>query len=823
MDRVLQDIRYSLRALLHTPMLSAVAILSLGLGIGANTTIFTLINTLFLNPQPVARPSEVVALFTRDTKNTTRFGNLLPLSYPNLEDFRAQNDVLTDLTGYSTPLALACARDGEEPERVFAQLVTGNYFDVLGITPAAGRFFVPDEDRTPGTHAVAVIGHSLWQRRFGASPAIIGSTVTLNRQPFTIVGVAPEGFKGVTSMFGPDIWLPAMMAPQVLAKQNGDWLHERAAMVFSTAGRLKPGITRAQAEARFQLIARALEQEYPNANTGRSASVLPLTEATLFPGMRAMMLFGSAVLMTIVGLVLLIACSNVANLLLARATARRQEIAIRLALGAGRRRLVRQLLTESALLAMAGGAAGIAFGYWGRNLLWSFRPAVVANNFVPLRFDQHVLVFALALAFISCLIFGLIPAWRSSRPDVIDVLKEEAGTTAGAARAGRLRRMLVVGQVALSLVALVVAAMFLRNIQQAFTVDLGYDPKPIAVVSANPGQVRYGQTRSEQFYRGVRERISALPGVAGVSWAANQPLWASVYRRVVIEGREPRDASETILTLVNTVDTGYFATLDVPVRAGRDFTRGDGAGTLPVAIVNDTMAAQYWPNQDPIGRRIRFDSDATARHIVGIVKTIKYQTIGEPPQPALYVPLDQNYSEAMVLYVRSAGNPAAILPTVEREIRQFDRDVPLENAAAVVAVLDQSLWMMKLAAGLLGVFGALALALASIGLYGVMAYAVTQRQREIGLRMALGADRGAVLRLVLTEAGSLVVVGVAVGLGLSALASRGLSSLLFGLSPVDPIAFGGASALLVFVSVAAGYLPARRASRLDPMIALRHA
>ncbi|PYQ96394.1 MAG: hypothetical protein DMF97_15445, partial [Acidobacteria bacterium] len=676
--------------------------------------------------------------------------------------------------------------------------------------------------RTPGTHAVAVIGHSLWQRRFGASPAIVGGTVTLNRQPFTIVGVAPEGFKGVTSMFGPDIWLPAMMAPQVLAKQNGDWLHERAAMVFSTAGRLKPGITRAQAEARFQLIARALEQEYPNANTGRSASVLPLTEATLFPGMRAMMLFGSAVLMTIVGLVLLIACSNVANLLLARATARRQEIAIRLALGAGRRRLVRQLLTESALLAMAGGAAGIAFGYWGRNLLWSFRPAVVANNFVPLRFDQHVLVFALALAFISCLIFGLIPAWRSSRPDVIDVLKEEAGTTAGAARAGRLRRMLVVGQVALSLVALVVAAMFLRNIQQAFTVDLGYDPKPIAVVSANPGQVRYEQTRGEQFYRGVRERISALPGVAGVSWAANQPLWASMYRRVVIEGREPRDASETILTLVNTVDTGYFATLDVPVRAGRDFTRGDGAGTLPVAIVNDTMAAQYWPNQDPIGRRIRFDSDATARHIVGIVKTIKYQTIGEPPQPALYVPLDQNYSEAMVLYVRSAGNPAAILPTVEREIRQFDRDVPLENAAPVVAVLDQSLWMMKLAAGLLGVFGALALALASIGLYGVMAYAVTQRQREIGLRMALGADRGAVLRLVLTEAGSLVVVGVAVGLGLSALASRGLSSLLFGLSPVDPMAFGGASALLVFVSVAAGYLPARRASRLDPMIALRH-
>src|SRR5438093_4461320 len=576
METTWQDVRYAMRTLAKSPSFTAAVIVSLALGIGANTTIFTLLNTLFLNPLPVERPAELVAVFTTANRNATQFGNLLPLSYPNLKDFRERTDALKDLAAYSPPLALAfMTADG--PERVFAQLVTGNYFDVLGVRPIAGRFFTSDDDRAPGAHPIAVIGYGLWQRRFGGRFDAIGETIALNRHTITIVGVAPEGFKGVTSMFGPDIWLPAMMAPQVLAKQNGDWLHERAAMVFSTAGRLKPGITRAQAEARFQLIARALEQEYPNANTGRSASVLPLTEATLFPGMRAMMLFGSAVLMTIVGLVLLIACSNLANLLLARATVRRQEIAIRLALGAGRRRLVRQLLTESALLAMAGGAAGIAFGYWGRNLLWSFRPAVVANNFVPLRFDQHVLVFALALAFISCLIFGLIPALRSSRPDVIGVLKEEAGTTAGAARAGRLRRVLVVGQVALSLVALVVAAMSLRNIQQAFTVDLGYDPKPIAVVSANPGQVRYEQTRGEQFYRMVRERISALPGVAGVSWAANQPLWASMYRRVVIEGREPRDASETILTLVNTVDTGYFATLDVPVRAGRDFTRGDGA------------------------------------------------------------------------------------------------------------------------------------------------------------------------------------------------------------------------------------------------------
>jgi len=822
-DRLLQDLRYAVRTLVRNPVVTVTAVLSLALGIGANTTMFTVINTLFLNPIPASRPSELVALFALDAKNPTRFGSLLPLSYPNLQDYRERNEVLTDLAGYSGPLALrmSAALGNVEPERVFAQLVTANYFDVLGIAPAAGRFFLRDEDRTPGAHPVVVIAHSLWQRRFGATPAVVGRTIALNRRVFTIVGVAPEGFKGVTSMFGPEIWAPSMAAPGLLPRQFGDWLHERGSVVFNTVGRLKAAVTREQAEASFKAIARGLEQAYPESNKGRSISLLPIAEATIFPGMRSAMMFGAAVLMAIVAVVLLIACSNVANLLLARATARRQELAVRVALGAGRARLVRQLLTESLLLGVIGGAVGLLVGTWGRNLLWLFRPAVVANNFVALRLDGRVFLFTCLLAIASSVVIGLIPALRASRPDVVGVLKEEAGTTAGTRRAGRLRRALVVAQVAMSLVALVVAGLFLRNIQQAFTVDLGYDPKPLSVVSANPGQAGYAQPRAEQFYRSARERVATIPGVASVSWAANQPLWASVYRRLIVEGREPQEKSDAMLTLAHTVDVGYFSTIGVALRAGRDFVAADRAGTVSVAIVNETMATRYWPDQDPIGRRFRFDTDTQPREIVGVVKTIKYQTIGEAPQPAVYVPLSQNYADAMVVYVRSAGSPASTLQAVERELRAIDPEMPLENGATVVDVLDQSLWMMKLAAGLLGVFGALALSLASVGLYGVMAHTVGQRQREIGLRLALGADRAAVLRLVLTEVGALVAIGVAIGLACSAMASRGLASLLFGLSPIDPVAFGGASLLLAAVAFAAGYLLARRASRLDPVIALR--
>jgi putative ABC transport system permease protein len=819
MDTLRQNLRYAVRTLVRTPAFTAAAILSLALGIGANTTIFTLLNTLFLNPLPVERPSELVAVFTVADRNATQFGNLLPLSYPNLKDFRDRNGVLTDLAGYSPPLPLSLSI-ADEPQRVFAELVTGNYFDVLGIHPAAGRFFNPDEDRTPDAHPVAVIGYGLWQRRFGGRPDAIGQRISLNRRPFTIVGVAPEGFKGVTSMFGPELWLPSMMSPQLQPRQAGNWLDERAAVVFSAVGRLNPGVTVAQAEANLKAIARALEQAYPQPNAGRNVTVMPLTEATIFPGMRGMLLLAGGVLMAIVGLVLLIACSNVANLLLARAAARRQEIAVRLALGATRTQLMRQLVTESLVLGVAGGALGLVFGIWGRNLLWAARPAIVANNFVELKIDAHVFAFALGLSLVTGLVFGIMPALRASRADLVGALKLEPLFAARRRRIS-LANGLVIGQVALSLVALVAAALFLRSLERAHTVDLGYVTKPLAIMSVDLAQGGYDEARGRQFARDIRDRVARVPDIVGVSWSTNLPLWASLYRRVSIEGREPTKPSDAPLAIVSTVDLDYFKVLGLGVTRGRDFTDADRERSLPVAIVNERMAERYWPNQDPIGHTFRFDTEPVARQVIGVVKTIKYQTLGETPQPAVYLPFRQNYADGLVLYVRTLGEPARAIGTVEREVRAMDAQVPLENAVSMDEMIDQSLWMMKIAAGLLASFGALALALASVGLYGLMAYSVNERRRELGVRMALGAARADIVRLVLRDGMTLVLVGVLAGLGVSLLVSRALASLLLGTTPTDPASFAGASLLLAAVALIGCYLPAHRASRCDPLIALR--
>ena len=821
MGSLWQDLRYSLRSLSRTPAFTAAAILSLGLGIGANTTMFTVINALFLNPLPVDRPAELAAVNTLDTKNTTQFGNIMPLSHPNLIDLRQGNDAFAGLAGYSMPIGLVMASDGG-PEPLFSQLVTGNYFDVLGLRPAAGRFFTPEEDSTPGTHAVAVLSHRFWQRRFGGRPDIAGSTIRLNTIEFTIVGVAPPGFMGISALIGPDLWLPSMMAPLLLPRESATWLTDRTALSFNGVARLAPGVELAQAQARTSTLARALERAYPRENAGRGVSLMPLNEATIFPGMRQGLLLGGLVLMAVVGLVLLIACSNVANLLLARASGRRPELATRLALGAGRGRIVRQLLTESFLLSAAGGAFGLALGAWGRNVLWSFRPEAVADNFIALPIDARVLAFSIGLSLLTGAIFGLVPAWQASRATLVDAMKDARAS--GSAGVGTtLRSALVVGQVALSLIAMVAAALFLRGIQQAYAIDPGFDASKLAVLSVNPQQARYDRPRTEQFYRDVRERLADVPGVEAVSWSANQPLWAKLYRRVSLEAQVQQDGTTSILTLTNIVDVGYFRTLGVAMHAGRDFSPEDRAETLPVAIVNETMAAKYWPGRDPLGRRVQFEGEPTPREIIGIVATTKYQTLGEAPQPCIFVPLAQHYTDAMVLYVRTAGDPAAMVGTMERQVRALGPDVPVSFGSSVRSLLAQSLWMIKFGVGLLAAFGLLALALASVGIYGVMAYSVAQRTREVGLRIALGADPSSVRRLVMGQAMRLVGIGLVLGLGGALLLARAMSSLLYGLSSVDSVSWIAASVTLVAVAAMASYLPARRASRIDPAISLREA
>ncbi len=820
MERLWKDIRFALRTFRRSPAFTAAAVLSLALGIGVNTAIFTLINTLFLNPLPVDRASELVAVYTVDAKNTAPFGNLLQISYPNYKDFRDANSVFTGLAAYSFPLGIS-VRIGPAAEQMFCEMVTGNYFQVLGVRPAVGRFFGPADDQVPGASPVIVLSHSLWQRRFGGSPAAVGQQISLNGASFTIIGVAPDGFHGVNSLFGPDGWVPTMMYREILPAQFRDWMNERRALVFSLAGRLKSGVTIDQARAELATIARSLEQEYPEPNEGRSTSLRPLAEATVFPGLREALVAGTAVLMVIVSLVLLIACSNVANLLLARATNRRQEIAVRLALGANRSRLIRQLMTESVLLGLLGGASGLVVAFWTRNLIWSTRPPFFALNFVDPQLDGRVLAFALIVSVATGLLFGLVPAFASSRGDVVTAIKDQSRAAGRPRRRFGLGNVLIVVQVAFSLVALITAALFLRSSRAASQIDPGFDTDHVAVMLVSPGQSGYDPDRSQLFFQAVSARVGVLPGVRSVSWAVNLPLFGGFSRSVFIEGHEQDKQMAGILTLTNAVDVGYFETMGIPLLEGRGFTETDRAGSVPVAVINDTMARRFWPNESPMGKRFRFYTEREYREVVGVARTAKYVTLGEAPQLAAYFPLRQSTNDAMVIYVRAAaGDPAALLGPVQREIRQVDANVPIQSPQRVRDVIDQSLWAVNLGAALLGVFGVLALALACVGLYGVMAYSVGQRTQEIGLRMALGAGPGQVLLLVLRQGLTLVGAGVVLGLAGAFGVSMLLQSLLFG-SAHNPLSFVAASAALVAVATIASLLPARRASRVDPLVALR--
>ena len=819
MDTLWQDIRFAFRTIRKNPGFTAVAVLSLALGVGANTTIFTLLNAAFFAPLPVARPSELVVVYTTDSSNINGFGNLVPMSFPNFKDFRERNEYLSDMAAYSFPQGVS-AITASEPKPAFTEIVTGNYFSVLGVTPSLGRVFTGDEDTKPGGDPVVVLSYGFWQRRYGGDPAAVGKVMPINGMGFTIVGVMPEGFKGVNSIFSPDMWAPSMMYAQVLPSQERTWPEERRALLFFAAARLKSGATLGQAEANLKSIAAALEKEYPAPNKGRGISLRPLVQATIFPGIRDIFVLGSAVMMVIVGLVLLIACSNVANLLMARASARRQEIAVRVALGASRARLIRQLLTESVVLATLGGILGVAVAKVARDGIWSMRPPFVADNFTNLALDGRVLAFTAFVSLLTGVIFGMIPALQASRPDVVGSLKEETQGAGTSRRKSALTKGLVVVQVALSVVALVAAGLFLRSLGRANQIDPGFDVDHLGVVTVNPGQGGYDGARGQQFYLTVQERVAQIAGLQSTAWGSVAPLTGGISRTIVKEGDNPESMTNRTLASAIISSPGYFETLGIPLLQGRDFNAADREATQRVAIVNQAFADKIWPHEDPLGKRFRYYTDKEFRQVVGLSKTSKYNTLGEDPQPAVYTPLEQDSSDIMVLFVKS-GKPATALGTAQGEIRSLDPQVPLTNPYPMRAILNQSLWPARMAAVLLGVLGALALTLASIGLYGVMAYSVAQRRREIGVRMALGADRSQVLTMVLRQAMTLVGIGLAIGIAGALAVSRVVTRLLFGMSPMDPVTFGGVCLVLVSVALLASYLPAWRASRLDPLLALR--
>lgn len=696
-----------------------------------------------------------------------------------------------------------------------------NYFDILGVKPELGRTFLPDEDQ-PGGHPVVVVSHSLWARQFGGDPNFIGKRITLNGTALTVIGVTPPGFKGTFLLGPPDqFWLPLGMYKQVTAGPFTEFMESRRGLLMFITGRLKSGVSIEQARSALQTIASRLEKEYPNDNEGRSADVTAIADDAVGINFRRQFLMAGGMLMTVTGVVLLIACVNLANLLLGRAASREKEISVRTALGASRGRLIRQLLTESMVLSVVGGLAGLVVAYWSRDVLWSYRPPFLDAQAVALNLDSHVLLFTFGVALFTGVLFGLIPAFRASRPDLIETLKV-GGRQGGSWGHNRLRSGLVVAEIALALVALVGAGLFVRSMQQAQRIDPGFESKNLAVLAFDVGAQHYSDQQGQQFYQRVMERARGIAGVESATIASNLPLNGGLSRSIFPEGTEHDPSRRAILVTTNMIAPNYFDTVRIPLLKGRVFTDFDTEKTTPVAIINEAMARKFWPGEDPIGRRFTFFQDPVLHEVVGMVKTTVIFAIGEDPQPQVYLPIPQYFQPVASLQTRTSGSPAAVLGTVRSTIQQLDRNLPLTNVLTIGEVLDQGLWAPRMGAALLGLFGLLALALAAVGVYGVMSYSVTQRTQEFGIRMALGAEAHNIVRLVVKEGLWLAGIGLAVGVVAAVPLASLLSGLLFGIQPGDLPTFGGVSALLAAVAAVACYVPARRATRVDPLVALRY-
>ena len=810
MEALLRDFRLAARVLMRRPLVSGLAALSLALGIGANTTIFSMVNALFLRALPVHDADTLVAVATTDKKNP---GNS-PLSHLNWKDLREQNDTFESLAAYDwIPLSVAT---GGESTLSFGQLVSGNYFDTLGVAPAHGRLFGPNDDATPGGHPIVVLNHSFWSRRFAGQLTAIGQKVVINATPFEVVGVAPPGFTGATVGVQPDLWVPMAMNGQL--RQSNNWYETRRGLFLLGIARLKAGVDLATAQAAVTTIGTRLAEEYPDDNEGRSFALTPFREST-FPGPREAAVAGTSMLMVIVGFVLLIACANVANLLLARATSRRREIAVRLALGAGRWTLIRQLLSESLLLALVGAGFGLLLAHWAGRAVLGFLPSLqipITLN-LDLGLDPLVLLFTFCVAVLTGIISGLAPAWQMAKPELVGALKERGAAEMRGNRLFSARNALVGVQVGLSLVALVGAGLFVQSLAAAQKTDPGFEAERLGLVSFDISLQGYDEERGLVFLQSIRERVEAVPGVSGLSLAKAGPLAGTMMRSVFPEGAE---GDRGVLIQVNGVTDGYFETLGIPVLRGRTFDATDRKGSVPVVIVNETMAAKFWPDQDALGKRFRFFGEDDMVEVVGVARDAKYNTLGEDPQSYIYRPLEQDYAGAVTLIASTDGEPAGILLPIQRELKELNREMPLVGISTVGQVLTNSLWASRLGASLLALFGGLALILATVGIYGVMSYVVSQRAQEIGVRMTLGADRGTVMRMVFRQGMLVVVAGLVLGLVLAAAATRVIGNLLF-VSASDPLVYIVMSLTLAAVGALANLFPALRATAVDPLIALR--
>ncbi len=808
----LEDLRYAMRGLARYPGVAVAAVFSLALGIGANTTIFTMVNAILLRPMPVANPTTLAAVSTTDLHNP----GLLLCSYPNYKDYRDRNQVFSSLIVH-TVVGMNLTGSGV-PRMVFGELVSANYFSTLGVAPIIGRGFRPEEDATPGAFPVAVISYGLWRQQFAADPQITSRTIQLNGRAYDIVGVAPPGFQGLYQLYAADIWAPMAMYQQ---------LHPMAAQVplrrflgFAVAGRLKPGVSLAQAEAGMRSIAQDLERQYPTDNRGRTVRLSALAEATMAAKTRTMVSQSGVVLLIVSSLVLLIACANVANLLLARAAARSKEISVRLAIGAGRWRLVRQLLTESLVLALVGGGAGLLLARWARDLVWAVRPPIFKYAGFRLDLDTRVLFYSLAVSFATGILFGIIPALRGTRSDLATDLKERTGQPASRGGLWRARPALVVCQVSLSMVALAGAALFLRSIANATRIDTGFDSSHLAAITFNVSEQGYNEARGREYQSRVLEMASATPGVASAALAKDPPLHVSGARTVRLQGQENTVSGGGRFTLTTAVTPGFFQTAGIPLLQGRDFSTLDRADSPHVAIVNEAAAARFWPGAEAVGQSLNFVGDNKPAEVIAVARNANYQSVGEEPQAFIYLALQQYYFPTAVLYVRSAGDPESAAVAVRRQIQPLDRNLVLD-VESVESTIRESLWAQRLLASLLAVFGLLALLLASIGIYGVISYSVHQRFREFGVRMALGATPSGLQFMVVREGMRLVAIGIAAGTAIALLAWRAVQGMLFLSGAGDFSALLAVPALLGLIGTLACWAPARRATHIQPSTALR--
>ncbi len=818
LENFVRDIRFGFRMLRKSPGVTVVVVIALALGVGANTAIFSVVNGFLLRPLPVPSPEQIAVLAIQQKDAPVGSSGF---SYPEFVDFREQANTVADIFGIVLGTVQFTAND--HSEECSANYVSGNYFTALGLQPAAGRLYLPSEAETPGEPLLVVLGYDYWQKGFHRDPRAVGKQILINGKSATIIGVVPRQFQGMYSIFETHVYLPmSAMIQEESASLFWDNRDRRRILAF---GRLKPRISLREAQSSLDVFTARLALQYPATDKWFTVRAIPEKSARPIPYANNFFVVVSGLFLVLAAFVLLLACMNVENILLARGSARQREMAIRAALGAGRARLIRQMLTESVLLAIFGGAAGMLLGMWASRLTSSIHLQSLPLH-VNASFDWRVFAFGATSALLTGLVVGLLPALRASSADVHSVLHEGGQRDSFGIHHPGFRNFLVVAQVAGSFTLLVVAGLFVRTLQKVQSFDLGFDPSHVLDVTIDPHQAGYDESRTTAFYREVKSRVRALPGVQSVSLASYVPMGGFPNSRAVsLEGRPTPPGHQAPSVLSNSVDPPYFVTMRITLLRGRIFTDSDNETAPRVAIINQTMAARFWPREDPIGKRLSMDGDlGPFMEVVGVTANGKYKTVGEDAEPYIYVPLAQNFASKLTLQVRTLGRPESLAAPIKEQIAQLAPELAIVD----IATMDQLLagafgfFAFRLAATLAATLGVIGLTLAVVGVYGVVSFAASQRTREMGIRMALGASSRDILNLVWQQGVRLVIAGVAIGTAAAWALTCAMTHLLAEISASDPVTYVTVAVVLAAVALLACYIPARRAMRVDPMVALRH-